>query len=486
MMTQVSEKLSFKFKAGYGAAALASTVWIAYYTFNTLFWTTVVGIPPFLAGCIAGIASFWDAITGPVIGTISDNAKFKGGRRRPFLLGIAIPFSIVSWLLFTNWGFSPTVSFFYFTLITMIFFTCYSLFDVPFSSLGAEITQDYDERVKLNSSRLFYIQIACIMGASVSVMIIGYFANLLGSEGAGYSAMGAILGIFCIPGFLVTWRVTKGREIYDTQERDRAERVKFTQMWKVAFSNRPLIYTLGMFSFGVASITLWTVASLYFYVFNMNLGYSMTTSYIMLVSAVVGILYIPVVDGLATRFSKNVSWIVNSVIFAVFITVGFGFVLTPDNPHIIISAYILSALAAGGQMVVYQIGYSMISDCVEVDELMSGQRREGIIYGFVTFIQKSSTALVMFLNGIVLALVHFDGDAVTQSAETLKGLVYLNAYGVSGFILISVLFAVLSPMTRKRHEALCEIIKLKEEGKPYDLEPIKELIGKRMLEKQKI
>lgn len=478
MSTEKRSKLPLSLKAGYGAAALASAVWIAYYSFFVLFLTTVVGMEPILAGLIGGIASLWDAITGPIIGTISDNAKFKGGRRRPFLIAIAVPFAIVAWLLFTDFNLSPGISFLYFTVVTMIFFTAYSFFDVPFSALGAEITQDYDERVTLNSSRLFYVQIACILGASISIMLVEYFTTLYGSEQIGWSLMGGILGLVCIPGFFITWRVTKGRELYDNREAVSSEKVKLTQMWKVAFSNRPLVYTLGMFSFGVCSITLWTAVTAYFYQFYMGFDLTML-AYVYLVSAIFGIPFIPFIDFLAKKYSKNLSWIVNCVIFGIFIVIGFIFVL---KPGMIGASYLFAALTGGGQMVVYQIGYSMISDCVEVDELMSGQRREGIIYGFVTFIQKASTGVMMFLLGLVLQLVDFTGDGV-QALGTIKGIIYLNGYGVGFFVLLSVLFAIFSPMTRKRHKDLCNIIALKNAGKPYDLEPIKPLIGKRMLKK---
>lgn len=126
-------------------------------------------------------------------------------------------------------------------------------------------------------------------------------------------------------------------------------------------------------------------------------------------------------------------------------------------------------------MVTYQIGWSMIADCVEVDELKTGFRREGMIYGFVTMVQKLGDAAMMFVMGLSLQFIGYVANE-TQTAETIFGIRMLNGPGVGILVVISIIFAVCSPMTRDRHNALCSIIDKKENGEEYDITPIKDLL----------
>lgn len=469
-----SKKLSLKLKIGFGAASLANITWIAWVTFGMIFLTDTVGIPPALAGISFAIATFWDALTGPIIGGISDRVKFKSGRRRPFIIGIAIPFAIVSWLLFSNFGFTPTISFYYFTVIIMIFYSTFSLFDVPYSALGAEITQDYDERVSLNSFRILFTQIACVVGATFPGLLVYFFQNTFGhSESMAWSMAGAVFAALVIPGFIITWYYTKGHEIYDVNDKDHIEdKFSLVEAWKAALSNRPLKFTLGIFAFGICTITLWTAMTTYYYLSYMEMD-ELMLSLVYFVSGAFGVFFIPHIDYLAKKYSKKVAWIVHMAIFGITTVVGLTYVLKPGMFWL---PLIFAALSAGGQMVAYQMGWSMIADCVEVDELVTGQRREGMIYGFVTLVQKSADSLMMLLAGFVLQFIGYatEGDVQTQFA--LDGMRYLNGYGVLLMAVISIIFAYFSPMTRERHNELCKIIQLKEEGKEYDITPIKELL----------
>ena len=106
-----SEKLPFKVKFSYGLSGYCSFIaWTAFSYYGLYFFTDVVGLSAAFAGAMISLGTLWDAVTDPIVGGISDNLKSKYGRRRPLIIGVAVPFVLIAILLFTNWGFSESVS----------------------------------------------------------------------------------------------------------------------------------------------------------------------------------------------------------------------------------------------------------------------------------------------------------------------------------------------------------------------------------------
>ena len=110
-------------------------------------YTLILGASPATIGLILSIQKIWDAISDPVMGYVSDNWKGKKGRRKPFILIGSILMTLtypLLWYASPNWTeWSKAI---YFIAISIIFFTSYTIFSVPFRALTAEITPDYQER----------------------------------------------------------------------------------------------------------------------------------------------------------------------------------------------------------------------------------------------------------------------------------------------------------------------------------------------------
>ena len=133
-------KLPFKVKLSYGFSGYCSFItWTIFSYYGLYFFTENVGLSAAFAGAMISLGTLWDAVTDPLIGTLSDNSKNPKGRRRPLMKKIAIPFILVSMLLFTNWGFSEGVSKVYFVFIILAYYTCQTVVDISSSSLGSEM-----------------------------------------------------------------------------------------------------------------------------------------------------------------------------------------------------------------------------------------------------------------------------------------------------------------------------------------------------------
>ena len=84
-----------------------------------------------------------------------------------------------------------------------------------------------------------------------------------------------------------------------------------------------------------------------------------------------------------------------------------------------LALYVVFFFLSTMSMVPYQIGWSIIPDCVEIDEYKTGKRREGLYYGTINVISKGGSALAIFLAGIMLQIVGYNTEAVSYTHLTL-------------------------------------------------------------------
>jgi len=121
------------------------------------------------------------------------------------------------------------------------------------------------------------------------------------------------------------------------------------------------------------------------------------------------------------------------------------------------------------------ISWMMIPDVVEVDEFKTGYRREGLYFGITSFVGKTANAFGLWITGIILEWVGYVAN-VPQTPRAILGIRVIWAE-VTAFILIfGIILAFLMPMTRGKHRALLEAIRLKKEGKPYSTEAFEDIL----------
>jgi Na+/melibiose symporter-like transporter len=146
-----SIKLSTKFSYGVGAIGEASVLWLLA-TLAFFFYNQVIGLSGFLTGLAVSIAIFFDAISDPLVGSMSDNFKSKLGRRHPFMFASPLPVMICIFLIFTPpEGMNQLAIFAWFTGFTILLKLSITLFTIPHLALGAELSDDYIERSKIMS-----------------------------------------------------------------------------------------------------------------------------------------------------------------------------------------------------------------------------------------------------------------------------------------------------------------------------------------------
>jgi len=143
-------KLNFGIKSAWAIGELPVAVYVVLTIgFLTFYATTVLGIEPWLAGTVLLIPRLWDAFTDPLMGAVSDRTKSKMGRRRPYLLAGTFLLAVgVTAMFFAPAHASQTTKAAYLLTTYLVASTAITIYDVPYSSMAAEMSNDYNERTR--------------------------------------------------------------------------------------------------------------------------------------------------------------------------------------------------------------------------------------------------------------------------------------------------------------------------------------------------
>lgn len=148
----------------------ASLLLIPVAIFLPNFYTDDLGVTAGMLSWVFLIGRFWDAITDPAMGYISDNTKSRWGRRRPYLIVAALPIWLAFYLIWSpDPSLSPTMLFVYLLVCYLSLYTFWTVFYVPYHSLGMELTSDYNERTRLFAVRQVFYVLGTVAGMLIPI-----------------------------------------------------------------------------------------------------------------------------------------------------------------------------------------------------------------------------------------------------------------------------------------------------------------------------
>ncbi|UCC62930.1 MAG: MFS transporter [Anaerolineae bacterium] len=441
-----SEQLSFWNKAAYaigdlGNSAGPGTIVPFWYLY---FLTDVAKLDPALAGLSILLGKIWDAVNDPLVGALSDRTRSRWGRRRPYILFGAIPFGVTFALL---WIVPPIQNqlllCLYFALMYMLFDTAFTFVGCPYNALTPELTLDHDERTSLLTYRMFVSIVAGLLTAVLLGEVI--FPSFPGDERAAFAAVGVVCGaIFVLPLFL-TFFGTRERPEFQAQEA-----LNPLVGLRFVLRNREWRYTLAMSLLSWMPVDIASAVFPYFLVYwvGMTEGDANLVLGVVLASAT---LFLPLVLLLSQRLEKKTAFIIATASWAVIML---SILLVPKDAVAV--AYVIAALTGFGVSSAHLLPTAMSPDVLEVDELMSGKRQEGIYAGFNVFVRKLSTALVLSLVGPVLAWSGYKEGAAVQAPAALTAIRLLIALVPTLLLVTACVVAWFYPLTRQRHAEILD------------------------------
>ena len=143
-------KLSIMDKLLFASGALQEAAVSAGAFVTLLFYNQILGVSPGLVGTAFLIASVFDAFSDPLIGAFSDRFRSKWGRRHPFMFLSAAPIAASFYFLYQPLdGLSETGYFVWLCVFLILLRFSQTLYLIPHDALGAELTDDYEERTSI-------------------------------------------------------------------------------------------------------------------------------------------------------------------------------------------------------------------------------------------------------------------------------------------------------------------------------------------------
>ncbi len=439
-------KLSTKTKLAYGAGDLGAAIATAINGFFLLnFLINVAGLRPGMAGNIFLIAKIWDAFNDPLVGWLTDHTISKFGRRRPWLLIAAVPFGLAFFLQWIVPPLNETGLFWYYLLVALLLDTAFTAVNVPYAALTAELTQDYDERTRLSSVRMSFSILGGVLAAFLHGIIVSQFPD---NERLGYMISAAIWAVaIAAPCFITVW---------GTREPDFAVNAKneggpgYLEGLKIALQNKAfilvtIIYLLSWLAIQFAQNNLQIYTKDWIRLDMANF------SYLLLAIQFSSFVWVLIWTKVSDRIGKKNIYYLGAGFF-MFALMGLFFL----QPGQIFLTFFLAAIAGIGISVGYLVPWSMLPDVIELDQLETGQRREGVFYGFFVLLQKLGLALGMFISGWALELSGYISSTPgmpdpIQPASALLTIRFLIG-PVSAFVVLLSFLAVRAyPITREKH-----------------------------------
>jgi GPH family glycoside/pentoside/hexuronide:cation symporter len=388
---------------------------------SLFYFTVVLKIEPALAGLLIFAARIYDAVTDPLSGWLSDRSKSKLGRRRPFLLAGAFV-SAVSFAAVFNSPFegSGTPTLLYVLATLLLYTTGYSLFNVPYMAMPAEMTRSYHERSVIHGYR---VASAAIGGLAVQMMA-GLLLEGLGKGALAHSVLGYTGGALIFVTMLVTFFGTAGLRV----EAVPATRLPFREQLRGFLANRPFQQVIAVKLVQLVGISSSSGGLLFFLANVIDRPLSLLP--LIGLATTVGVLTsTPALLWLSRRIGKRGGYAVSAATTGI---AALSWALAqPGEPTwaLLLRGYLLGIAFAGNVM----FAMSMLADTMELDQHKTGLRREGTYSALYSFVEKIASSLGPLALGGALSLAGFDPSSPPAAATpevrqaVLLGIAYVPA-----------------------------------------------------------
>lgn len=432
---------------GYGVGDVGGNLFFTIMGFWLLnFVTDTLGLAASLAGAALLIGRAWDAVTDPLMGTLSDRTVSRWGRRRPYLLFGAAAVVAGMTLVFLDVGgrgWSQGALFVWVVFAFCFVNSAYTVVFVPYAALTPELARDFQERTNLNGYRMSWAIVGTLLGAGGFSVVVELAAGA--GAGSGYTAAGALFGLVTALVVLITFASVRERPAAaDRAPADRAPpKGSVFAGYAAAMKVRPFRLALFAWTLFIAG-TIVATSAVPFY-FEHVYGRPELAAGGSLVLLLAAFAAIPGWVWLAGRIGKRTAYSAGMALFGAALLAAY-LVAQRD----LTTLFVVMGVAGVGLAANYVLPWSIIPDVVDYDELANGRRREGVLYGMWTFLQKLGLGLAALISGAVLQWTGYVPEAA-QTPLALLGIRLLIGPIPALFFVAGILVLRRYPIDRAAH-----------------------------------
>jgi len=397
----------------YGAGSIGAGIFSTIPGLLLLFYLTdTLAVPASIAGLAIVVPKVWDIITDPIVGAWSDRSDTPWGRRRPFLLAGALTLPLCFIALFAAPTGDPMVAFAWVMVAFCLAATAFTLFQVPYAAMPAEMTTDYHERTTLIAYRMAFVTLGILAGGALAPALV----KSGGGGPAGYLQMAVVLALITMLAMLVAF--------FGTRHAPRTTAVAHTLGLRaqigVALANRD--YRRLLVAYGLQCVALGAVLAAVPYFVRYTLGADdgvVTLLFVCLVAP--AIVTMPLWTAISRRRGKRFAYVLSALIFAVMAA---SLIFAGPGPLALVGVQVgLLGVGFAGLQV---FPFALLPDLIDADAMRTGLRREGVFTALWFVGEKAGFATGAWLVSAMLAATGFlerrAGELVVQPDTALLGI----------------------------------------------------------------
>lgn len=391
-------------RIGYGLGSLCTGTFATVPGLLLLYYlTNVMAVPAAVAGVALFLPKAWDVLINPLVGALSDRSRLRGGPRRPFLLAGACTLPPLFALIFAAPPLRGMAAAGYVALLFLLAATAYAVFQVPYVTMPAEMTDDPGERGRVLGWRVGFLGVAILLSGAVAPAI----AHAGGDTPASYRLMGVAVAALLACGMFGAWLATRGAPavVHTTAE------PTFRAQLAAARGNRPFVYLAGMWTAQALAVGVMLAGVQYFATYALGSAEAVTPLFACLIGPLA--LVMPLWNRLARRRGvKSAQFHASSL----FLVAALMLALTPwGGAWTAYAAVAAVGVAYGGLQL---LPLRMLADNLAADAARTGRQRAATFTGLWTAAETLAFALGAGAFAAVLAVTGFrSSDAAHEAVQ---------------------------------------------------------------------
>jgi len=455
MSTTAKHTVPFGQKVAFGLGMLANQMFPAVLGIFMVVLVQNLGFPGWMWGVIYFFPRIFDSFTDPIMGFISDNTKSKWGRRRQYVMAGAIIMGVAfvaMWQLYktdpaTGELVSLNYNFTYFMIWSFVFYLGLTIFSVPYVAMGYEMSDDFHERTNIMATAQWIGQWAWVIAPWFWVIMYdngpdGWFPDAETATRTLAVWVGIILMVVAMmPAIFIKSESTLDKDYSPMTLKNIGGSFNeiilgFKEALKIKPFRKLCISTFFIFN-AFNTVATFTFFIIVYHLFNgdadaANAGF-WPTLFGSLGAISTTFIVIPIVAWLSRKIGKKQAFILSQGI-SIIGYVMLWFLLVPGKPYLFIFALPFFSFGIGS---LFTLMMSMTSDVIDLDELNTGKRREGIFGAIYWWMVKFGFAIAGGLSGVILSIVGFqEGIPGTDQPEAITGLrIFFSGLPIAGTLI---------------------------------------------------
>jgi len=430
------ETVSIRIKLGYGSGDLAIQILInSVILYLLYYYTDVYHLGSASAGFIILVSRLLQALFNPVIGAVSDRTSTRWGKKRPYILFGAIPLGLSFFLVFASPDLPADLRPWYAFATSLFFFIAFSITAIPYSSLTAVLSQDTHERSVISGYRMIFAITGTLIAAGLMKPLISLFALEL----EGFRTTALLFGAGAAMILFITFFCTKEKHIPEYPDRKGGLFKDLTLL----VHNRPFLILASSSMFFMLGTNILATTMNYYFKYNLQredlIPAAFSTVFISAAAAM------PFMLLLSKKQGKKRSFMMGMAMVA--LTLAASFFIGEQSLPVTMVFFIV---AGAGLSSAFLLPWSMVPDTVEYQQWKTGQRNEGMLYGYFVLFFNVSAALTGLICGLGLDLAGYIPHTV-QTAVTRNGIIFLMTIIPCSFICTGLIILKFYPIDEQMH-----------------------------------